>query len=139
MRFPGLRPATTTIYGIAHCLRMLDKIRLTQSGTLPEGYYPGDADFTWWDARCCRFLGVSYSDLRAQVEAGADDDEVLQWCLENGSKPNSEQIQIWSTFLLKRGWRDESSVSMEQEKQACGLGARGDIVTWAELQATQEV
>lgn len=139
MPIPGLRPATATIDGIVHFLRMLDKIRLTQSGNLPEGYYLGAEDFTWWDARCCRFLGVSYADLRARVESGADDADVLQWCLDTGSKPNAEQIQIWSTFLLKRGWRDESSESLEQEKQACGLGERSDIVTWAELQAAQEV
>lgn len=139
MRIPGLRPATATIQGIAHFLRMLDKIRLSQSGSLPDGYYLGEDDFTWWDARCCRFLGVTYSDLRARVETGADDLDVLQWCMETGSKPNAEQIQIWSTFLLKRGWRDESSASLEQEKQACGLGERSDIVTWAELQAAQEV
>lgn len=139
MRISGLRPATATFHGIAHFLRMLDKIRLTQSGTLPEGYFLGEEDFTWWDARCCRLLGVSYGDLRAQVESGADDTDVLQWCLETGSNPNAEQIQIWSTFILKRGWRDESSESLEQEKQACGLGSRCDIVTWAELQAAQEV
>ena len=98
----------------------------------------GEDDFSWWDARCCRFLGVPYDELRARVESGDSDEDVLAWCFENGVHPNEEQIAIWSTFILKRGWRDESSAGLEKEKQDSGLGDRDDIVTWAELQKAQE-
>jgi hypothetical protein len=138
MKIPGLRQADEKIGGLAHFGRMLDKIRLAAVGKLPTGYYLGEDDFTWWDARCCRFLGVPYAELRARVERGDTDQDVLTWCFESGSRPNEEQIAIWSTFILKRGWRDESSASLEQDKQASGLGDRHDIVTWLDLQKAQE-
>lgn len=138
MKIPGLRAADELFHGLAHFGRMLDKIRLAQAGTLPEGYFLGEDDFTWWDARCCRFLGVSYADLRKKVEAGASDEEILKWCTSTGSNPNEEQIKIWTTFILKRGWRDEATAGLEQDKQACGLGDRDDIVTFVDLQKAQE-
>ncbi len=138
MKIPGLRHADQKFDGLAHFGRMLDKIRLAAAGQLPDGYYLGEDDFSWWDARCCRFLGVPYDELRARVESGDSDEDVLAWCFENGVHPNEEQIAIWSTFILKRGWRDESSAGLEKEKQDSGLGDRDDIVTWAELQKAQE-
>ncbi len=138
MKIPELRPADEKIGGLVHFGRMLDKIRLAAAGQLPAGYYLGEDDFTWWDARCCRFLGVPYAELRARVERGDNDEAVLAWCFERGSRPNEEQIAIWSTFILKRGWRDESSAGLEKEKQDSGLGDREDIVTWVELQKAQE-
>lgn len=138
MKIPGLRAADEKVGGLVHFGRLLDKIRLAQAGTLPEGYYLGEDDFSWWDARCCRFLGVSYAPLRALVESGASDEEALAWCREQGSNPSEEQIQIWNTFILKRGWRDEASAGLEEEKAACGLADRDDIQTFVELQKAQE-
>lgn len=138
MKIPGLRAADEKVGGLVHFGRMLDKIRLAQAGTLPDGYFLGEEDFSWWDARCCRFLGVSYAPLRAVVESGASDDEALAWCRANGANPNEEQIHIWNTFILKRGWRDEATPGLEEEKAACGLGDRDDIRTFVELQKAQE-
>jgi len=138
MKIPGLRAADELYEGLAHFGRMLDKIRLAKAGTLPDGYFLGEGDFTWWDARCCRFLGVPYSDLRHLVESGASDAAVLEWCRRSGSNPNEEQIQIWSTFILKRGWRDEASTGLEEDKRAAGLAHRDDIVTFVDLQKAEE-
>lgn len=138
MKIPGLRAADELVHGIAHFGRMLDKIRLAQAGTLPEGYFLGDDDYYWWDNRVCRFLGVSYPDLRKLVESGASDDDVFAWCLNSGSKPDEEEIGIFTAFLLKRGWRDESTAGLEEEKQAAGFGDRADILTYVELQKAEE-
>lgn len=138
MKIPGLRAADEKVGDLVHFGRLLDKIRLAQAGTLPEGYFLGEDDFSWWDARCCRFLGVSYAPLRALVESGASDEEALAWCREQGSNPSEEQIHIWNTFILKRGWRDEASAGLEEEKAACGLADRDDIQTFVELQKAQE-
>lgn len=138
MKIPGLRAADELFHGLAHFGRMLDKIRLAKAGTLPDGYFLGDEEFAWWDARCCRLLGVSYAELRKQAEAGAGDEEVMQWCMSTGSKPNEEQINIWTTFLLKRGWRDEASAGLEKDKEAAGLGDRDDILTFVDLQKAEE-
>lgn len=138
MKIPGLRAADECFHGLAHFGRMLDKIRLAQAGTLPDGYFLGEGHFSWWDARLCRFLGVSYDELRRLVESGASDEEVLSWCHESGSKPNEEQIQIWSTFILKRGWRDEASAGLEADKAAAGFADRDDIQTFLDLQKAEE-
>jgi gluconokinase len=138
MKIPGLRAADELFHGLAHFGRMLDKIRLAQEGTLPEGYLLGEGHFSWWDARICRFLRVPYDELRRLVESGASDEEVLAWCLETGSKPDEEQIQIWTTFILKRGWRDEASAGLEADKAASGFAGRDDIQTFVELQKAEE-
>ena len=43
------------------------------------------------------------------VLAGEDDEKVLAWCLANGRKPTGEDIEVWSGFMMKRGWRDDAS------------------------------
>lgn len=138
MKIPGLRAADELFHGLAHFGRMLDKIRLARAGTLPEGYLLGEGHFSWWDARICRFLGVPYDELRRLVESGASDEEALAWCFETGSKPDEEQIQIWTTFILKRGWRDEASAGLEADKAASGFAGRDDIQTFVELQKAEE-
>ncbi|MEM7012602.1 MAG: DUF5069 domain-containing protein [Verrucomicrobiota bacterium] len=138
MKIPGLRAADELVGGIAHFGRMLDKIRLNAAGTLPKGYFLGDEDFTWWDARCSRFFKISYHDLADQVRQGIDDDAALEWCFTNGRKPGAEDIEIWNSFILKRGWRDESSAGLQADKEAAGLGDRDDIVTFVELFKAEE-
>ncbi|MBL9151759.1 MAG: DUF5069 domain-containing protein [Verrucomicrobiales bacterium] len=138
MKIPGLRPADATVGGLVHFGRMLDKIRLQAAGTLPEGYFLGDEDFTWWDARCCRFLGVNYHELAPLVRDGLDDDAALAWCQVHGRQTTAEEMQIWNAFILKRGWRDESTPGLQADKEGSGLGDRDDIVTWVELFKAQE-
>lgn len=138
MKIPGLRAADEKVEGIVHFGRMLDKIRLQAAGTLPEGYFLGDEDATWWDARCSRFLNVKYGDLAALVREGMTDEAAIQWCFENGRRPEAEEILIWNAFIEKRGWRDASTPGLEEDKAASGLGDRADIVTWVELFKAQE-
>ena len=136
MKIPGLRAADETVQGLIHFGRMLDKIRLEQAGTLPEGYFLGDGDPGWWDSRCCRFLRVNYEELADEVRKGIDDDTALEWCFTNGRQPNEEEIEIWSTFIRKRGWRDESG--LQAEKEASGFGDRDDIRTYVDLFKAEE-
>jgi len=138
MNIPGLRAADELVEGIVHFGRMLDKIRLQNAGTLPEGYFLGDEDATWWDSRCCRFLNVSYGDLAPLVCEGMDDAAAIEWCFDNGQKPEVEEIQFWNSFVLKRGWRDESTSGLQSDKEASGLGDRDDIITYVELFKAEE-
>src|SRR5262249_51250163 len=50
--------------GLIYFARMLDKIRLKAAGKLPPEYFTGVEDPTHFDARCTRFLGVNYDELR---------------------------------------------------------------------------
>jgi hypothetical protein len=93
--------------GLVYFPRMLDKIRLQAAGHLPKAY----EEFLGinFDGRCLNLLGVKYDDVKKRVAAGDSDEAVLDWCLQNGRKPTAEDIETWSGFMTKRGWRDEAS------------------------------
>ena len=106
---------------------MLDKIRLHAAGRLPDGYNLGTKVWTWFEARCTRFLGVNYEALAQRALAGGTDEEVLEWCFENGRRPSEEQIEIWNEFMTKRGWHDSSSAAVAEAKRLRGFAHRDDI------------
>jgi gluconokinase len=65
---------------------MLDKIRLHAAGQLPKEYVEnlGEPHPFTLDGRCCRFLGVSYAEIRRHALAGETDDAVLVLAHANG-------------------------------------------------------
>ena len=130
MKIPGLRSAHEEVGGIVYFGRMLDKIRLKKQNKLPADYNIGAKDWYDFDSRCTRFLDVRYSELKKRAIAGGPDAQVLRWCFKNGRKPKSEDIEIWNTFMKKRGWRDSTSDGLEKAKQKAGFAERSDIVTW---------
>ncbi len=128
-----LRSPHAKVGGIVYFGRMLDKIRLHAAGRLPADYNLGDDDWWFFDARCTRFLGVTYAALRERTLLGGSDRTILNWCFRTGRKPGDEEIEIWNTFMQKRGWNDSATGGLMEEKQAAGLGGRDDIRTWFEL------
>ena len=85
---PGLRSPYDKLGRLVYFGRMLDKIRVHATGRLPADYVANlgdEGDPTMFDARCCRFLGVKYADLRAKVLAGESDAAVLAWAEANGA------------------------------------------------------
>lgn len=108
---PGLRSCYCKVGRLIYFGRMLDKIRLHEAGLLPAEYVPqlGDAQFYTLDGRCCRFLGVSYEDVRRRVLQGGSDDEVLAWVHACGTPRTDEECHVWNRFIAKLGWRDERS------------------------------
>jgi gluconokinase len=127
MTVPGLRSCYDKIGGIVYFGRMLDKIRLYADGKLPAEYHENLG--TGFDGRCCNFLHVKYEDVAARVKLGGSDEDILQWCFEQGRKPTDEEIEIWNGFMSKRGWRDESSGRLAQRKKEAGFEHRADIQT----------
>jgi gluconokinase len=91
-----------------------------------------------FDDRVCRFLGVDYEALQARTLEGGTDEEVLEWCFANGRRPDAEQVEVWNTFMLKRGWRDAASAGLERQKAEAGLGDRADIVVFFDLMDVEE-
>ena len=117
--------------GIVYFARMLDKIRLHAAGRLRDDFHSNLGE--GFDGRCCRFLGVEYPKLCQRVLAGGTEDEILAWCFSSGACPNEEQILVWNSFMLKRGWRDEddgATQKLESSKASSGLANRTDIVTF---------
>ena len=139
MAFP-FRSPRDTVGGIAVFGRILDKIRyFAREGSLPEGYHLGFIEGSrTFDDRVCRFLGVSFEALTQRTLEGGSDEEVLEWCFQNGRKPDAEQIEIWNGFMNKRGWRDAASNGLQKQKEEAGLGNRDDIVVFFDLMDVEE-
>ncbi len=108
--------------------RMLSKIRLHLDGELDEAYVPYFG--IGMDGRTCTFLQVNYQTVVEKVKAGMTDSETLQWCFENGRKPNELDISLFNGFMMKRGWKDEASPLFEKVLRASGLSKREDIQTF---------
>jgi gluconokinase len=123
-RIAGLRSPHARVGRIVVFGRMLDKIRLHARGALPPEYQEnvGDARPRLFDARCCRFLGVSYPDLRGRALAGGCDEEILAWAHARGTPRGDEDCLVWNRYMTKIGWRDDLSDLLR--KRVAGLGLR---------------
>jgi gluconokinase len=128
MKEPFPRSPYDALSGLVYFPRMLDKIRIHAAGNLPPIYQKHlGTDF---DGRCLRLLGVSYEDVKQRVLAGESDQTVLDWCLAHGRKPTPEDIETWSGFMMKRGWRDEASDRIVFRLKESGIEGRdADCVT----------
>lgn len=115
-----------SIEGIVYFPRMLEKIRLHAAGELREDLHANLG--SGFDERCCNFLQVAYEDVVAQVKAGKSDQEVLEWCFENGVRPTPEQVEVWSDFMRKRGWNDEVAWKLAERIAESGFQDRDDII-----------
>ncbi len=125
MKIPGLRSSYEKVGGIVFFGRMLDKIRIHAQGKLPADYNLGKG----FDGRCVRFLKVEYAVLVERTLQGGTDEEILEWCFQKGHRPGEEEILVWNAFMTKRGWRDDVSEWLDQEKKKRGFAHRSDIQT----------
>jgi hypothetical protein len=122
------RSCYDALNGLAYFPRMLDKIRLHAGGKLPEDYH--EMLGNGLDGRCVRFLQVEYEALKERTLAGGTDEELQEWCFTHGRRPTPEEIEIWSGFMLKRGWRDDSRERIDFRVKEAGLEDRAaKIVT----------
>ena len=119
--------------GMIYFPRMLDKIRLHARGELHEDYHKNLGAQRAADGACCNFLRVHYRDLRERVLQGGTDEEILNWCFENGRRPNEGDIFVWNCFASKLGWRDFATPTLEQAKEKAGISDRDDIATIPDL------
>lgn len=132
MAFP--RSANDRERGLVYFPRMLDKIRLCDSGELPDDYHPFLG--IGMDGRICNFLRVNYEDVVKRVREGLDDAAVLAWCLRNGREPNEVDQLVFNDFTRKRGWNDDDPAVGEmlaKHKVEAGLAERDDIRTFFEF------
>ncbi len=124
---PGLRSPYIKVGRLVYFGRMLDKIRLHAAGKLPPEFVANLGDTTqpfFFDARCCRFLGVRFAEIQARTLAGGTDEEILAWA-EAGGTPNSDEAcLIWNRFMTKIGWRDDRSSMLAKRVVEFGLAGR---------------
>ncbi len=128
MKVEGLVGCYEKTGGLFYFARMCSKIRLYAARTLPEDYFEMIGD--GFDARTCRYLGVSYEDVKTHVLAGEADADVLEWCFQNGRRLTEEEILIYNSFMSKRGWRDDETDGFIPEMiQAYGLKDGSQVYT----------
>jgi hypothetical protein len=119
--------------GLLFFTRMLDKIRLHARGELREDCHKGLGMPLGGDGRCCDFLRVDYSALKARVLEGGTDEEILEWCYATGRRPGEMDISLWNDFVRKLGWNDAASRLLKHWKADAGLADRDDLVTIADF------
>ena len=118
--------------------RMLDKIRLYGCNELPEDYHKNLGALKSADGACCNFLRVHHRDLCERVKQGGTDEEILEWCFENGRRLNEGDITVWNGFASKLGWRDFMTPRFQELKQEQGVADREDIVCIPDLMDFEE-
>lgn len=114
--------------GIVYLPRLFDKIRLMHAGTLHPDFH-GNLGLGM-DLWTCQFLGVDYNDLKAQILAGATDEEALAWARENGITRPDFELAWFTAYITKRGFRDEMSERLAQRKKEAPETDREDIQTF---------
>ena len=132
MKVEGLKGCFEKTRGVFYFARMCSKIRLRAGGKLPKDYHEELGQ--GFDGRTCRYLGVHYEDVRAQVLSGKSDEEVLDWCFANGRRLTEEEILIYNSFISKRGWHDdETDGSFGEMIKKLGLRDHGGVLTYFDL------
>lgn len=128
MKIEGLVGCYQKTKGLFYFARMCSKIRLHAAGKLPSDY---DSMLgLGFDGRTCRYLGVTYDDVKKLVLSGKSDEEVLEWCQVNGRRLTAEQILIYNSFMSKRGWRDDETDGFIPEMiKEYGLRDDGSVLT----------
>jgi gluconokinase len=125
-------------HGMMGFARVLDKIRLHARGELAEDYHQNFGRQDRLDGACCNFLRVHHRDLRTRVLQGGSDEEILQWCFEQGRELNVGDLVVWNGFVSKLGWNDFASPLLAQGKAALGIADRDDIATVPDLMDFEE-
>jgi len=124
--FP-VRSPMVKVGGLVYFGRMLDKIRVHDKDELPAEYQPNLGK--GFDAKCCAFLHIDYTELAARVRKGASDADILEWALTTGRRPNEDEITMWNEFMRKFGWRDQASEILDRRKREAGMTGRSEIET----------
>lgn len=123
---------TVMVKGMPYFARMLDKIRLAR-GELGTDYENNFGAPFAADGACCAFLQVEHAKLRERVAAGGTDEEIFEWCCENGRRPTKFDLRLWNSFTEKLGWRDFASAPLQEAKKNLGIEHRDDIDTIPKL------
>ncbi len=102
---PGLRSPYLRVGRLVYFGRMIDKIRLKAAGKLPPDYVENLGK--GFDGRCVSFLRINYEELKTRTLAGDRSDlDLLQWAEQTGGVRSDEECEVWSGFMMKRGFRD---------------------------------
>ena len=74
--------------------RAIDKCHASLEGTLGDYHFDCPLDNMLFS-----FKGVKGDDIKAQIEACADDDALVSWLNSHGTPKTAEEIKAWSDGL----------------------------------------
>ena len=118
---PGLRSPYVKVARLVYFGRMIDKIRLHAQGKLPVDDYAGNLG-KGFDLRCCTFLGIAYPEVRDRALATADSPEaLLAWVEEKAGRRSDDDVELWNSFMMKRGFRDEAATILAKRIAESGF------------------
>lgn len=138
-RVDGLRsPYDKTLGGLHHLGRMLDKIRLRQSGRLPEDFHRNYGLSVGLDGQLCGFLEVKFEDIAARVQEGGTDEEIAEWIFARGLRPAKGQAHVWNEFVRKLGWNDRISSFVTKIKTEMGRADHPACTTFELIELSEE-
>lgn len=122
------RSARDELEGILYLPRLCDKVRKMNAGTLHPDFHAnlGRAMDLW----TCQFLGVDYNDLKAQIIAGATDEDALVWARENGITRPEFELAWFNSYVRNLGFRDHMSERLAERKKEDPKTDRDDIITF---------
>src|ERR1700747_2017784 len=123
----GLRSPYDKVGGLLYFGRMLDKIRSHCKGELPFEYEVNLGK--GFDDKCTTFLRVKYELVVEYVNDGLNEEAILESCFGMGHRPSEGEIYMWNEFMRKRGWNDELSGMLENQKKKHAMLSRSEIQT----------
>ena len=123
----GVRSPYDKVGDLFYFGRMLDKIRSHAKGELPLEYQVNLGK--GFDKKCVTFLRVRYELVVEYVNYGLSDEAILESCFGTGRRPSEGEIHMWNEFMRKRGWNDELSETLENEKKKEAMASRSEIQT----------
>jgi len=101
------------VKGLVYFGRMLDKMRLAARGPTVK------SSLDW---RCCRFLKIDYVALETETLKGDKSDaELPAWAFQHGRPPDDQEIEVWTGFMTKWGWRDAGAQRLNERLAESGL------------------
>jgi len=116
------------VAGTVYFSRLCSKVRLFAAGELHPDFHPnmGKAMDLW----TCQLFHVDYEALQKVILDGASDLVALEWCWENGVRPDENELKWWNSFMRNVGFRDDLSEKLAFRKQEAGWDDWEDIQTF---------
>ena len=127
-KFQVPRSARDELEGLIYFPRLCDKVRKMHAGTLHHDFHAnlGKAMDLW----TCQFLGVDYNDLKAQIIAGATDENALTWARDHGVTRPEFELAWFNSYVRNLGFRDFMSERLAERKKEDPRTDRDDIITF---------
>ncbi|HXZ25628.1 MAG TPA: DUF5069 domain-containing protein [Nitrospiria bacterium] len=113
--------------GYVHVLRIIDKARAHNAGTLGEYLYNCPMDQSWF-----QLTGIA-ADAFAEAVKTRDDQQMAEWIRQRAKAHSQGEIESWNRTLLARTPSSPESLQRFLATRQKLAPKRTDITTWPDL------